>query len=146
MAALPHPDLPSLRVLDELSAPVLLAGVGGDVGYANAAAAAWFGTSLRRLVGRPWLELLGGASGSIEPAIGRAFETRAPIQLRRLRFDAPGGDRFADLVATPLADSAPYALALELRPVNEFRELDAAQALPTALQEALKGLAHEVKN
>lgn len=146
MSALPHPDLPSLPVLDELAAPVLLATAGGDIAYANAAAASWFGTSVRRLVGRPWLEWVAESAAAIGPVVAESLANRAPVQLRRLRFHSASGERFADVVATPLAGPPPYALAVELRPVNEFRELDAAQALPTALQEALKGLAHEVKN
>lgn len=146
MSALPNPALPSITALDLLATPVLLVDAAATIRYVNAAGASWLGVSGRRILAQP-IAVLGG-DATLEQRLAAAVADGVATRIPRTRLSPVAGiERFADALVTPLGEALPpYAAAVELHGTSEFRELDPVQALPAALQAALQGLAHEVKN
>lgn len=144
MSAAIHLEMPA--ILDVLATPVLLIDADGCVRYANPAFSAWTVTSARRVVGLPLaaiapdlLALFARADAVAGGAPGRAQRIRVALH--------PGDERYAHALLTTLdAEHAPMRHVLEFHPVDEFSGADPAVAMPSALHEALKGLAHEVRN
>lgn len=129
--------------LDALATPVAWATVVGGIEACNGAFARWLGVSGKRLPGLPLaaLEYEGDA-------LARLLAAEPPCEsarVRRLAFAFPGNEspRFADIL---LSAREGGGWLLEAHPVEEFPGEDPAQALPSALSAALKGLAHELRN
>lgn len=126
---------------DALSTPVIWADAQGTVLGVNAAFARWLGVSPRRLLGRPLaaLEMDGDAMARFLDNTDRDL-----LRLHRVAIGFPGGPpRFAE---GWLSRTDPGGWLLEAHPVEDFPALDPAQALPSALAAALRGLAHELRN
>ncbi|RZZ83213.1 PAS domain-containing sensor histidine kinase [Pseudoxanthomonas winnipegensis] len=126
---------------DALSTPVAWADSAGTVLGVNAAFARWLGVSQRRLVGRPLaaLEMDGDAMARFLRNTDRDL-----LRLHRVALGFPGGAaRFAEGWLSR-ADAGGWLL--EAHPVDDFPALDPAQAMPSALAAALRGLAHELRN
>lgn len=128
--------------LDRLTTPVAWASAGGRIEGSNAAFARWLGVSARRLPDQPLAALEQGGD-LLRRALAAAPGT-GPVRLRRLALAYLGGEaRFADAWLSRAEDGG---WLLEAHPVDEFPGEDPAQALPSALSAALKGLAHELRN
>lgn len=129
--------------LDDLSTPLLWAGPDGLIAGCNAALASWLGVSARRFLGQP-LTVLDGDEGQLAALLARQRTQAEPLRARRVRLISPTGEeRFADLWLN--RDDA-GALWLEAQPADEFPGEDPATLLPMALNAALQGLAHELRN
>lgn len=130
--------------LDALSTPVVYVSADGLVDYVNPALATWLGFSARRFLQQPVSTLCPG-DNALSALLQRSRAEGRAIRARRLRIaPAPEHERFADLWISPLPESAGWLL--EFHQVDEFPGDDPALAVPLALHEALKGLAHEVRN
>lgn len=131
-------------VLDQLATPVLLLDAGGRVRHANPACCAWLVLSARRLADAP-LALLSPHDGTLAGLFEGRNATQ-PVRAARVRL-APTLDveRHAQATLSPLADVDGASWLLELVPIDEFVSPGPA-AVPAALHESLKGLAHEVRN
>ncbi|MCB1555651.1 MAG: PAS domain-containing sensor histidine kinase [Xanthomonadales bacterium] len=128
---------------DALATPLIELDDGLAIAMVNAAAAAWLGTSPRRLIAKS-VDLLGASPGDLRDLCQRAREHDNGLRAQRIGFAAADGEtRFAHVLANPRVESG---LRLELHPTEEFAGEDPATLLPAALSVALKGLAHEVKN
>ncbi|WDS34868.1 ATP-binding protein [Pseudoxanthomonas sp.] len=126
---------------DALSTPVAWADAQGTVLGANAAFARWLGVSPRRLIGRPLaaLEMDGDAMARFMDNTDRDL-----LRLHRVALGFPGEmPRFAE---GWLSRTDAGGWLMEAHPVDDFPALDPAQALPSALAAALRGLAHELRN
>ena len=126
--------------LEHLATPVAWADPQARIAGVNAAFPRWLGIGSRRLVGQPLaaLELEG-------QALARFLEQdeREVLRLHRIALGVPGEPpRLADGWVTRTGDG----WLLEAHPCDAFAAPDPAQALPGALQAALKGLAHELRN
>jgi two-component system nitrogen regulation sensor histidine kinase GlnL len=138
--------IPAEFVIEHLVTPLVVLDAGGVVRAANPAFVGWIGLSARRLVEQPVAAL--GADGDLAALVERAREARALVRMRRVRLaPTPEHERFADASAAPVLDGeALVGVLLEFRPVEEFPGEDPAASVPGALHEALKGLAHEIRN
>lgn len=130
-------------ILDQFATPALVLDEATRIAWANPAFARWTGLAWRRFHGEP-AALLAPGDDALPQLLLRARERGLAVQARRLRFaPTPEHERFADLTVTPLAEGG---LLLEFVPVAEFPAGDPVTAMPAAVHESLKGLAHEVKN
>lgn len=129
-------------LLDELATPLLRLDADGRIVAANLAAADWLGAGPRRLAGQP-VAMLEREGGLLAAAL--AHRPQAPMRLRRVGLACPTHAelQFADLWLVPRGEGGYW---LEVHPVDEFPGEDPAQALPGALNAALRGLAHELRN
>ena len=133
--------MPNEPALDALSTPVAWADADGQLQGVNAAFARWLGVSARRLLGQPLaaLEIEGDAMARFLDNTDRDI-----LRLHRMALGMPGeAPRFAE---GWLSRRDGGGWLLECQPVDEFPGVDPAQALPSALSAALKGLAHELRN
>ena len=126
---------------DVLSTAVAWADANGNLLGVNPAFARWLGVSARRLQGHSLaaLEMDGDA-------MARFLQNsdRDVLRLHRMALGLPGEtQRFAEGWLSRMDDGG---WLLEAHPMDEFPALDPAQALPSALGAALKGLAHELRN
>ena len=130
---------------DALATPVLTVNGQGRIDQVNPAAASWLGLGLRRLLGHP-LSRIAAPEQDLDALCERARSTPSGLRVQRLRLQ-PGDlePRFAHVLLSAL-DEPPGAVRFEFHPVDEFPGDDPALLLPAALNVALKGLAHEVKN
>ncbi|GAB3511690.1 ATP-binding protein [Pseudoxanthomonas daejeonensis] len=131
---------PAAPTLEQLGTPVAWADHQARITGVNPAFPRWLGVGPRRLLGQPLaaLELDGDA-------LARFLEQdeREVLRLHRIALGLPGeAPRYADGWVTRTADG----WLLEAHPADAFAEPDPARALPGALQAALKGLAHELRN
>ena len=136
--SLPAP--PPGPTLDQLATPLAWADRQGRIVGVNPAFPRWLGVGTRRLVGQPLaaLELEGDA-------LARFLEQdeREMLRLHRIALGMPGEEaRYADGWVARTAEG----WLLEAHPSGAFGAADPAQSLPGALQAALKGLAHELRN
>lgn len=127
--------------LESLGTPVAWTDESGRIRNANPAFSRWLGVSVRRLLGQPLasLEVQGEALAHFVER-----DQRDVLRLHRLALALPGeSSRFAEGWLSRLDEGG---WLLEAYPVDEFAAPDPAQALPSALSAALKGLAHELRN
>ena len=133
--------------LGALSTPLAWVDAGGRILGVNPAFARWLGVSARRLQGHPLaaLEVDGDAMARLFDNTASADRPeRDVLRLRRMALGLPGEPpRFAEGWLSRLENKG---WLLEAHPVDEFPPADPAQALPSALAAALKGLAHELRN
>ncbi len=137
--------IPAEALLDQIATPLVVVDRGGTIRATNPAFNGWIGLSARRFTDHPVGSL---DADALETLVARAGAAREVVRMRRVRL-APTADheRFADVSATPLLDGEDLlGVALEFRPVDEFPGEDPAATVPVALHEALKGLAHEIRN
>ena len=133
-------------VFDHLATPVLLIDRDAVIRRANPAFAAWLVVSVRRFLDQP-LSSLAPGEDAFAQLLARARQLGTTVSARRVRVvPALEVERYADATASPWPDSETGLVVLELRPVDEFPGSDPATTMPGALHEALKGLAHEVRN
>lgn len=126
--------------IDQLGTPVAWADREGRIQGVNPAFPRWIGVGARRLVGQPLaaLELEGDALARF-----LAQDEREVLRLHRIPLGMPGTPpRPADGWLTRIAEG----WLLEAHPADDFPATDPAQVLPGALQAALKGMAHELRN
>lgn len=130
--------------VEHLGTPLAWTDTSGILRGCNGAFARWLGVSPRRLVGLPLHDLDADAPRLADLLARLPLGADTPLHARRARLRASAGanERFADLWLTRLDDS----VLVEIHPTDEFPVEDYANTLPGALQAALKGLAHEVKN
>lgn len=127
---------------DALATPVLQVGPDDRVSWVNTAGGSWLGLGLRRIVGHS-VNLLGGKDTDLSALCDRARAKPDGVRAQRVQFEPGEGEaRYAHVLASVDGDQ----VLLELHPVEEFSGPDPALLLPGALNAALKGLAHEVKN
>jgi two-component system nitrogen regulation sensor histidine kinase GlnL len=128
---------------ESLATPVVQVNADGTVTTVNPAFAAWVGVSARRFAEQP-LDVLAPGDGELLALARRSATEARGLRAYRLRVaPAPDHERFADVWITPLAEGG---WLLEFHPVSEFPGDDPATSMPLALHEALKGLAHEIRN
>lgn len=140
-----HDAMPPTDAFDTLATPVLTVDAEDRIVQVNPAAASWLGLGLRRLRGHP-LDRLAPPGEDLRALCRRARAAPSGLRVQRLRLQPEGQEaRHAHLWISAL-EAPPGALRLEFHPVEEFAGDDPALLLPTALNVALKGLAHEVKN
>jgi two-component system nitrogen regulation sensor histidine kinase GlnL len=126
---------------DQLATPLAWTCAQGLIAGINPAFCRWLGVSQRRLLGQP-LAALEVQGDVLSHFIARNQADQ--LRLDRLALAVPGEDpRFAQ---GWLSRSEHDGWVLELHPVDEFAAADPVQALPSALNAALKGLAHELRN
>ena len=130
-----------LPSLSQLATPVAWADADGRVAGVNPAFCRWLGISARRVLGLPLPAL--EAEGEVL-AHFMARDQADLLRLDRLALAAPGEP--AHFAQGWLSRSEDGCWLLELHPVDEFPLADPVQALPNALNAALKGLAHELRN
>ncbi|MBN8225157.1 MAG: PAS domain-containing sensor histidine kinase [Xanthomonadales bacterium] len=126
--------------LDQLGTPLAWADRQARIVGVNLAFPRWIGVGARRLIGQPLaaLELEGDALARF-----LAQEEREVLRLHRIPLGVPGeAPRPADGWLTRIPDG----WLLEAHPADDSPSADPAQALPGALQAALKGMAHELRN
>lgn len=131
---------------DVLSTAVAWTDADGHLLGVNPAFARWLGVSARRLLGQPLaaLEMDGDAMAQQFHKKTTPDEERVVLHLQRMVLGLPGeSQHFAEGWLSPRDDGG---WLLEAHPVDEFPAPDPAQALPSALGAALKGLAHELRN
>lgn len=128
--------------LEALATPLLQLDPAQRIVDLNPACASWLGLSRRRLLGQE-LAQLDGSGGALCAASRQVFEQGASLRCRHLRLEVDAGERFAEVYLTRLGDSS--GLLLEFHPSEAFPGSDPS-VLPAALNAALKGLAHEVRN
>ena len=139
-------DPAALTALNGLATPVLVLDAQGQVLHANPAFAAWTVASPRRVLGLPLTEIAPELATLWVRAQHAADAAPARAQRARLAIH-PGDERYAHVQLTALeAALTPARYVVEFHPVDEFSGADPALAMPGALHEALKGLAHEVRN
>lgn len=127
--------------IEQLATPLAWAGSDGLLRGVNPAFVRWLGVSARRLIGLPLASL--EVNGQVL-ADFMARDQADLLRLDRLALALPGeGAQFAQ---GWLGRSEDGLWLLELHPVDEFALADPVQALPSALNAALKGLAHELRN
>ncbi len=127
--------------LEQLATPLAWAGPDGNVRGVNPAFVRWLGVSARRLIGLPLSAL--EAQGQVL-AHFMARDQADLLRLDRLALALPGES--VQFAQGWLGRSDDGRWLLELHPVDEFAVADPVQALPSALNAALKGLAHELRN
>ena len=138
--------IPAQALLDQIATPVVVVDPAGTIRATNPACNGWVGLSARRFAEQPVHALDGDAA--LATLVGRAGRAREVVRMRRVRI-APTSEHehFADVSATPLLEGEELlGVVLEFRPVDEFPGEDPAATVPVALHEALKGLAHEIRN
>lgn len=127
--------------VEQLATPLLWTGTDGRVRGVNPAFVRWLGISARRLIGLPL------ASLEVQGQVLAHFMARDQadlLRLDRLALALPGeAPQFAQ---GWLGRNEQGCWLLELHPVDEFAVADPVQALPSALNATLKGLAHELRN
>lgn len=127
--------------IDQLSTPLAWTAADGVVCGVNPALVRWLGVSARRLLGLP-LPALEAQGEVLAQFIARGQGDL--LRLDRLALALPGeAPQFAQ-GWLGRRDSGGWVL--ELHPADEFAVADPVQALPSALNAALKGLAHELRN
>ena len=134
------PSPAPVPALDQLATPLAWADRQGRITGVNPAFPRWIGVGVRRLVGQPLaaLELEGDALARF-----LAQDEREVLRLHRIPLGMPGeAPRHADGWLTRTAEG----WLLEAHPADDSAATDPAQALPAALQAALKGMAHELRN
>lgn len=124
-----------------MATPLAWAGPDGNVRGVNPAFVRWLGVSARRLIGLPLSAL--EAQGQVL-AHFMARDQADLLWLDRLALALPGES--VQFAQGWLGRSDDGRWLLELHPVDEFAVADPVQALPSALNAALKGLAHELRN
>ena len=133
--------MPELAPLDALTTPVAWTGADGCIAGANPAFGRWLGVGARRLPGLPLAALEADGTRLADWLEAPGDEA---VRLRRLAFAFPGQpQRFADAALSPREGGGWW---LEAHPVAEFPGEDPSLALPGAVNAALKGLAHELRN
>lgn len=133
-------------LIEQIATPVVQLDGAARIVFVNPAFSSWLEMSARRFLDRG-LEAL-GVDGDLAELVRRAQTSREPLRAHRLKL-APAVDRerFADVWITPSAlPDGGDGVALEFHPVEEFGSPDPAFEVPAALHEALKGLAHEIRN
>ncbi len=132
---------PQQPATDVLSTAVAWADAAGQILGVNPAFARWLGVSPRRLVGQPLAALERDGDAMVRFLHNTE---RDALRLHRMALGLPGEpQRFAEGWLSRREDGG---WLLEAHPMDEFPALDPAQALPSALAAALKGLAHELRN
>jgi two-component system nitrogen regulation sensor histidine kinase GlnL len=127
--------------LDALSTPIAWLDDAGRIAGVNPAFGRWLGVGARRLPGLPLAALEADGTRLADWLQAPGEEA---IRLRRLAFAFPGQpQRFADAALSPREGGGWW---LEAHPVAEFPGEDPSLALPGAVNAALKGLAHELRN
>lgn len=132
----PAPDL------EHLATPLAWVDADGVLRGCNGAFARWLDTSPRKLAGLH-LDRLDAQAPHLSGQLIRLHDaSAAPVHVRHagLRL-APDVERRADLWLTRID----HGVLLEAHPLDDFPPAS-AQALPDALNAALQGLAHEVRN
>lgn len=132
--------VPTPPALDQLGTPLAWADQDGRIVGVNPAFPRWLGVGARRLIGQPLatLELEGDALARF-----LAQDEREVLRLHRVPLGVPGeASRPADGWLSRTADG----WLLEAHPADGFPSADPAQALSAALQAALRGMAHELRN
>ncbi|KAF1700777.1 two-component system sensor histidine kinase NtrB [Pseudoxanthomonas suwonensis] len=126
--------------LEHLATPVVWADDQARIVGVNAAFPRWLGIGPRRLVGQPLAAL--EQEGD---ALARFLEQgeREVLRLHRIALGVPGE---APHMADGWLTRVDGGWLLEAHPSDGLAVPDPAQALPGALQAALKGLAHELRN
>jgi two-component system nitrogen regulation sensor histidine kinase GlnL len=129
-------------VLDELATPIVCLDSQCRIVWMSPACATWLGYSARRFAEQPIASLC-PEGPDFGVWLGRASQGQPPLKIHRVRLaPAPDRERFADLTITARSEG----WLLEFNPVQEFPGGDPATSVPLALHEALKGLAHEIRN
>jgi two-component system nitrogen regulation sensor histidine kinase GlnL len=134
------------RLLEHLSAAVLLLDGGLRVSWMNPAAEALLAVSLKRVCGT-CLEPLEGMDGAISEVLCKARDELHPFTQREAVLTTGSGEVVtADFTVTPLSKEE---LLLEIEPRDRLMRISREEAL-IARQQTIKtltrGLAHEIKN
>jgi two-component system nitrogen regulation sensor histidine kinase GlnL len=138
-----EPPIPNVG-LEQLATPVVQVAPTGLIAAVNPAFAAWLGYSARRFVDLP-LDSLAPGDPLLSSLLARTAADGRTLRAHRVRLaPSPDHERFADLWVSALDDGRGHLL--EFHPVEEFPGADPATAMPAALHEAFKGLAHEIRN
>lgn len=135
------------QVLEQLATPLVLLDRERVIRWVNPAFARWLGLSARRFLLQP-LGALHPDPVELTELIDRAGSSAEPVRAQRLRLlPTPEREVFADALATSLAgEPEAEGFLLEFHPTGEFAGPDPLTAVPAALHQTLKGLAHEVRN
>ncbi len=134
--SLPAPDL------ENLATPLAWLDADGVLRGCNSAFARWLDTSPRKLAGLHLDRLDTQAPHLSEQLVRLQDASAAPIHVRHAGlYFVPETEHRADLWLT----RTDHGVLLEAHPLDAFPSAD-AHALPDALNAALQGLAHEVRN
>ena len=139
------------RILDSLSASVLIVDRNRSLLYLNVSAESLFGVSRNQVRGRPLAELLED-SALLESVIDRAATTSRPFSRRELALRPIYGDGelIVDCTVAPYEESgAPGAVLIEINDATQHQRITRETALLTQVGGSrlmIRQLAHEIKN
>lgn len=140
-----------LRILENLSASVLLFDAGRRLIYVNPAAEMLFQLSARHLLGMTPSELFIGSGRVLEALIERAFESVQPYTERGCELCSGSGEgATVDCHVIPIEDSPKgRQILVELQQVDRQLRISRAEQFLSqhqATRALVRGLAHEIKN
>src|SRR5690606_8713001 len=141
------------KLLDHLSTATLLVDPQGCIGYLNPAAEALLEASSQRALGQPLTGLF-RSSAQPEDSLCEAVRTAAgsgqAFTRRQAGLLLAGGQALtADFAVTPVGESPPNSVVVEIFPLDRLLRISREEALVAAqktTQMLIRGLAHEIKN
>ena len=142
----------AVRVLENLTAAVLLFDEDFILRFMNPAAEMLFAVSSRNMVGQRGHDLLRGPEGEvIESSIERVVDTDRPFTEREIALTLPAGGRvMVDCTFVPLLEAElEGCFLLEIQQIDRQLKISREEQLINQQQvarELIRGLAHEIKN
>jgi len=139
----------SIDIADAMATGVLMLTPSLDVQYMNASAEMLFGSSRRRMEGRPYQRLL--KEDTLGWVIGKAVNTREVQSLRELHFTTShDGSVIADIIISPQDSGDDLGgVLIELYRIDQQLRITQEETLLSQLQTTqslVRGMAHEIKN
>ena len=139
----------SIDIADAMATGVLMLTQSLDVKYMNASAEILFGSSRKRMQGKPYQRLL--KEDILGWVLEKAVSTREIQSLRELHFTTShDGAVIADIVVSPIVVSGELeGVLVELYRIDQQLRITQEETLLSQLQTTqslVRGMAHEIKN
>ena len=139
----------SIDIADAMATGVLMLTPSLDIQYMNASAEMLFGSSRRRMEGKPYQRLL--KEDILGWVIEKAVDTREVQSLRELHFTTShGGVVIADIIVSPQESGDDLGgVLIELYRIDQQLRITQEETLLSQLQTTqslVRGMAHEIKN
>lgn len=138
------------QILDNLGNAVLLFDRGLRLRFLNPAGEMLLDTSAVKALGQPATALFGSLGQHLARNLGTTLQTGAPLVERQLPLQQGERTRTVHCAITPMFEGDTVAAAIvEIEPVENYSHLSRdhqAQHQQAAVNQLLRGLAHEIKN